>query len=123
MVLEVSSDLSSIIEMIIALLLAIIAYYNKQRTAAVLSPATQTTTATTIQPVTIPLTKRDTKLSDATIRWLTFDATPENKEKIMRQIVAAEEQKLAEYQIIFDGGYYNISYGQLIGSAGNPSGK
>jgi hypothetical protein len=59
-------------------------------------------------------------MSDSTKRWLTFDATEANKATILTQIEAAENAHKVEYQIVFDGGYYNIEYGLLKGSAGNP---
>jgi Zn-dependent protease with chaperone function len=55
--------------------------------------------------------------------WLTFDATPENKVIILKQVDAAESAGLWTYRVTFTGGYYVIENGQLISSAGNPSGK
>jgi hypothetical protein len=62
-------------------------------------------------------------MNDATIQWLTFDATPENKASILSQIAAAEAQHLATYRINFSGGYSDIEYGLVKGGSGNPSGK
>jgi hypothetical protein len=69
------------------------------------------------------LSERSWKMSDATRRWLTFDATPENYVKINQVIDGAEAAHLVSYQIVYNGGYYNIEYGLLKGGAGNPSGK
>ena len=69
------------------------------------------------------LPSRSWKMSPETRNWLTFDATPANAASINKQIDAAEEQHLTQYQITFDGGYYNIQYGLQYGGAGNPSGK
>lgn len=55
--------------------------------------------------------------------WATFDATPENKEMILKQIDAAESAGLWSFKVVFAGGYYYFENGQMIGSAGNPSGK
>jgi hypothetical protein len=63
------------------------------------------------------------QMDQGTIRWLTFDATPENKKIILDQIALHESLKETEYLIQFDGGYYQIEYGLLKGSSGNPSGK
>lgn len=88
------------------------------------------TTGTTKPPapetppvVAAPLPGRSYKMTDSVRQWLTFDATPENKEKILARIQEAESQQLVSYRIIFVGGYYDIEYGNLKGSAGNPSGK
>ena len=89
------------------------------------------TTGTTTTPpapetppvVPVPLPGRSYKMTDSVRQWLTFDATPENKEKILARIAEAESQQLDSYRIIFAGGYYDIEYGNLKGSAGNPSGK
>lgn len=83
----------------------------------------ETVTVSTPPPAEAPVAQPYKKMSDTTRQWLTFDATPENKEKILKQIEAAEAAQLYAYQITFDGGYYNIVGGILNGSAGNPSGK
>jgi len=69
------------------------------------------------------LPERTWKMTDATRRWLTFDATPENKEKILSQIADAESKQMVSYRIEFAGGYSDIEYGALVGGQGNPSGK
>jgi hypothetical protein len=88
----------------------------------VLKTGTTTTPPPELPPV-IPLPERSYKMTDSVRQWLTFDATPENKEKILARIAEAESQQLDSYRIIFAGGYYDIEYGNLKGSAGNPSGK
>lgn len=70
-----------------------------------------------------PVEQTYKKMTDSTKQWLTFDATPENKSKILEQIASAEEKQLYTYQIVFDGGFYNITGGILSGAAGNPAGK
>jgi len=55
--------------------------------------------------------------------WATFDATPENKELILKQIDAAENAGLWSFKVTFTGGYYKFENGQMIEGAGNPSGK
>lgn len=78
----------------------------------------------TPDPVVIPTDPAAyKKVDDATLRWLTFDATPENKAAIIAQVEAAEKQQLNPYMVRFDGGFYVIKDGILTSSAGNPSGK
>lgn len=86
-------------------------------------PVPEPVNAPTVIPPQTPLPERPYKCSEATRQWATFDATPENKVKILAQIDAAEVQKLYRYQVSFDGGFYVIEGGQIVSSAGNPSGK
>ena len=123
---EVTPDLTNIVEAIIAIILAIVAYYQNQKkneAVAQVAALTPGTVESKTPAVVNSLPERSWKMNDATRRWLTFDATPSNKIKIEQQIDAAELEHLTTYQIQFEGGYYNIEYGLLKGGAGNPSGK
>ena len=88
--------------------------------ASTTSTPTPAPEPTTTPPVTPPVT---TTYHLANREWLTFDATPENKAMIIKQIDAAEALNLYTYKVTFIGGYYIIENGQLVSSAGNPSGK
>ena len=96
---------------------------NKQKKDVVAAMDPSTPQAS--NPVIIASLPNSTwKMTDAMRRWLIFDATPENRATIEQQINGAEAQKLVKYRILFSGdGYYDIEYGALVGSKGNPSGK
>jgi uncharacterized membrane protein YraQ (UPF0718 family) len=106
--------------LVVALIAAIVVYIqNKQKNDSV-AAFDVTSTQSSNPEIVASLPERTWKMSDSTKRWLTFDATSENKATILSQIEAAENEHKVEYQIVFDGGYYNIEYGLLKGSAGNP---
>ena len=114
------SVIESLWALIIAVIAAVIAYLEKVKKDNAIAAFDVTSTQSSDPVIVASLPERTWKMNDSTKRWLTFDATPENKAKILAQIEAAENQHKVEYQIVFDGGYYNIEYGLLKGSAGNP---
>jgi hypothetical protein len=120
----------AILEAVIALALAIYAWW--QRSQAVTAKQELVTTVSAFTPGTpdakdptiiATLPERSWKMDSATLDWCLFDATPDNKALIMQQINTAEAQHLTHYQVRFQGGFYEIEYGLLKGGAGNPSGK
>lgn len=115
-----TTNVESIIAFIITLIAALYAWYqNRQKTETINAfiPGTEESqTPTTISK----LPDRTWKMSDSTKRWLTFDATPENKIAILNAVEEAENQKLTHYTIGYEGGYYEIEYGLLKGGSGNP---
>ena len=93
------------------------------QTATTVAALTSGTSESKDPAVIAALPERTWKMSDATKHWCIVDATTANAATILAQIDAAEAQKLTHYQVSFDGGYYIIDYGLLMGGAGNPSGK
>ena len=112
--------IESLWALVIAAIAAIVAYLEKVKKDNAIAAFDVTSVQSSDPAIVATLPERTWKMSDSTKRWLTFDATPENKAKILAQIEAAEHEHKVEYQIVFDGGYYNIEYGLLKGSAGNP---
>lgn len=112
-----------LITAIIALIFAVVAYLQNRQKNMVVNAMTPGTVEAKTPAIVATLPDRTWKMTDSVKEWLTFDATPENKVLILNQIAAAEASHLVAYQIHFTGGYYNIEYGYLKGSAGNPSGK
>ena len=108
-------------QLILAIVAAIIAYLKVKETATVKAAYDITSAESSDPKIIATLPERTWKMNDSTKQWLTFDATPENKASILFQIEQAENEHLVEYQIVFDGGYYNIEYGLLKGSSGNPN--
>ena len=86
---------SEFMALLTAILLAIIAWYNKQRTeSATVTAEATTATARTNAAMAVQTTTGVRKMDDSTKRWCTFDATPENKQTILDQIAAAEAENL-----------------------------
>ena len=128
-----TSNIDSILAFIAAVIAALIAWWqNRGKTSAEVQAATATAQVAALTPGTAESTSgtvvstlpaRSWKMSPATLQWITFDATPENKATIIAQVQAAEANHLIDYRIDFAGGYYLIQYGLQYGGAGNPSGK
>jgi hypothetical protein len=112
--------IESLWALVIAAIAALIAYLEKVKKDNAIAAYDVTSTQSSDPAIVASLPERTWKMSDSTKRWLTFDATEANKATILTQIEAAENEHKVEYQIVFDGGYYNIEYGLLKGSAGNP---
>jgi hypothetical protein len=106
--------------LVLALIAALIAYIEKRQKDTAIAAYDVTSTESSDPVVVASLPERTWKMTDSTKRWLTFDATEANKASILAQIDAAEAEHKTKYQITFSGGYYNIEYGLLNGSAGNP---
>jgi hypothetical protein len=113
----------AILEAVIALALAIYAWWQRSQAVTTVSAFTPGTPEAKDPAIIAKLPERSWKMDSATLDWCLFDATPDNKALIMQQINTAEAQHLTHYQVRFQGGFYEIEYGLLKGGAGNPSGK
>jgi hypothetical protein len=113
----------AILEAVIALALAIYAWWQRSQAVTTVSAFTPGTPEAKDPAIIAKLPERSWKMDSATLDWCLFDATPDNKALILQQINAAEAQRLTHYQVRFQGGFYEIEYGLLKGGAGNPSGK
>lgn len=111
---------TQVIAAVIAIAGAVFAWWEARQKTTIVQAFTADTPAANTPAVVATLPERSWKMSDSTKRWLTFDATPENKASILEQITKAEADRLTHYFIRFAGGYYEIEYGLLKGSAGNP---
>lgn len=128
-------ELTNLIEILITLAAAIIAYMQHRRANTATATATTATatamaaTATTSQvlsyfdptddtvtsaPPEVP--GRSYKMTDSTKRWLTFDHSPVEQESLLRQVAEAEEEKLDTYTITVPSAWYDIEYGLIKGS-------
>ena len=106
---------------LIGIITAVLQNKQKKDVVAAMDPVTPQAS----NPVIISSLPESTwKMTDTTRRWLIIDATPENRATIEQQIAEAEAKKLVKYRIRYSGdGWYDIEYGALVGSKGNPSGK
>jgi len=122
-------ELIQILEMLIALIAAIIAYWQKRQKdtavnetrqiVAFFDPKDETVTS---PPDQVPA--RSWKMQDDTRKWVLSGHDAANQAALLRQIEEAEGQQLLHYFLAFSdqgGGYYEIEYGLMKGSgAGGP---
>lgn len=118
------AELIQIFEMVIALVAAIIAYWQKRQKDQVEAEVRQVVAffdpedeAVTTPPEMVPA--RSWKMNDETRRWVLAGHDAINQANLLRQIEEAEEKRLVHYYLMFQdrgGGYYEIEYGLMKGS-------
>jgi hypothetical protein len=134
-------EVIQIIEMLAAIVVAIVAYWqHRQKTAA--DEATEEAVAgmnvakaqlseaeagrddvvsffdpgderVTEPPANVPA--RSWKMNDETKRWVNAGHSPDEQASLLKQIAEAEEQKKYHYFISVPGAFYEIEYGLLKG--------
>jgi len=117
-------ELVQIIEMIVALVMALIAYWQRtekieaknetRQVVAFFDPKDETVTT---PPEAVPA--RSWKMSDETRRWVLVGHDSINQANLLRHIEEAEKEKLMHYYLSYQdrgGGYYEIEYGLMKGS-------
>jgi hypothetical protein len=121
-------ELTNLIEILITLAAAFIAYlqHRKATTAtATATAATETTsqvlsyfdpTDDTVTSAPSEVPGRSYKMADSTKRWLTFDHSPIEQESLLRQVAEAEVERLDAYTITIPSAWYDIEYGLIKGS-------
>ena len=67
----------------------------------------------TVPPADIPA--RSWKMNDETKRWVTTGHSPDDQASLEKQIALAEEQRKYHYFISVPGSFYEIEYGLLKG--------
>ncbi len=135
------NELVQIFELLVALVAAIVAYWqHQQKSQAVeareeavvekeIAEAIQWTTesqknelvsffdpsddSVTKPPESVPA--RSWKMSDETKQWVTFNHKPDEQASLLKQIADAEEQKKMSYFISVPGCFYEIEYGLVKG--------
>ena len=134
-------ELIQIFEMLVALVAALVAYWqHRQKTQAleekeevlvekevaealqfaaesekdeVVSYFDPEDDKVTTPPDSVP--SRSWKMSDETKRWVTIGHTPEEQASLLRQIANAENEKKMQYFISVPTAYYEIEYGLVKG--------
>jgi len=118
--------IETMFSLLLAVLMAIIAWWKAQQKNDIVAfysdPIAVSDKSKAPMPVLLNVPARSWRMSESTLHWITFDATPENKVLIFKQVKDAEEQGLTRYRINYTGGYYDIEYGLQYGGSGNPSG-
>ena len=121
-------ELTNLIEILITLAAAFIAYVQHMRatkataetqqaqltTQQVLSYFDATDDTVTIAPPEVQ--GRSYKMDSSTKRWLTFDHSPIEQESLLRQVAEAEAKRLDKYTITVPSAWYDIEYGLIKGS-------
>jgi hypothetical protein len=121
-------ELTNLIEILITLAAAFIAFMQHRRATAATATATTATETTnkvlayfdptddtvTTAPSEVP--GRSYKMTDSTKRWLTFDHSPIEQESLLRQVTEAEAKRLDTYTITVPSAWYDIEYGLIKGS-------
>jgi len=113
-------ELIQILEMLIALIAAIIAYWQKRQKdtavnetrqiVAFFDPKDETVTS---PPDQVPA--RSWKMNDETKRWVLAGHSPDDQASLLKQIAEAEEQKKMRYIISVPNAFYEIEYGLVKG--------
>lgn len=123
-------DLVQILELLAALVAAIIAYWQhhkkkeaENRTGEVIAFFDPRDDTVTIPPAAVP--SRSWKMNSGTRQWVIAGHDPVTQGDLLRQIDAAEAQQLLRYYLTFPdrgGGFYEIEYGLMKGSGvGKPA--
>jgi hypothetical protein len=117
-------DLIQILEMLVAVAVAIIAYWQRrqkidaeQESSQVIAFFDPKDDSVTTPPPTVPA--RSWKMQDETRKWVLAGHDATNQGELLRQIEAAERQQLLHYFLTFNdrgGGFYEIEYGLMKGS-------
>ena len=120
-------ELTPIIELLIALAAAIIAFWQnrqkKQAQAETVQAQEQTTQVVSffdpqgtvsIPPPDIPA--RSWKMNDETRHWIIFDHSPEEQQSLLRQIAEAESAQRTSYILDVPSHWYLIEYGLIRSS-------
>jgi len=121
-------ELINLIEIVITLAAAFIAYLQHKKAATAIATATDATATTsqvlsyfdptddtvTTAPPEVP--GRSFRMTDSTKRWLTFDHSPIEQESLLRQVAEAEAERLDTYTITVPSAWYDIEYGLIKGS-------
>jgi hypothetical protein len=116
-----TTDLNSIIAAIIAIITMIYAWYQNRSKNTVIKAMTSGTVESQNAAVVLSLPTKSWTMNDETKEYITSDATPTNKARILAQVAAHEMNGDTHYRINFVGGYYVVDYGLVMSGVGNPS--
>ena len=106
--------LTEIIEMAIALLMAVIAYWQHRQKKEVVAFFDPTDSRVTTPPASVQ--SRSWKMDDATKQWLCAGHSAEEQASLLQQVAGAEALGKTSYFISVRSGYYEIEYGLIKGS-------
>ncbi|NYT17738.1 MAG: hypothetical protein GKC06_07015 [Methanomicrobiales archaeon] len=106
--------LTQVIEMAIALLMAVIAFWQHRRKQEVVAFFDPRDSGVTTPPASVP--SRSWTMDDATKQWLCAGHSPDEQASLLQQVADAEAQQKTSYIVSVPSGYYEIEYGLIRGS-------
>lgn len=117
-------DLIQILEALIAIAIALVAYWQRHQTLEAQNTTRQVIAfydpeddSVTTPPAPVPA--RSWTMHDGTRSWVISGHDAANRRELLRQIETAESQQLLRYFLMFHdrgGGFYAIEYGLMKGS-------
>jgi hypothetical protein len=128
---HMDSQIIQIMEMIAAVVAAVIAYWQRSQKIAAENESRQLVAffdpkdnSVTTPPASVPA--RSWKMNEETKRWVLQGHDALNQASLSKQIESAEVRQLLHYYLTYEdrgGGYYEIEYGLMKGSGvGDPPG-
>jgi hypothetical protein len=106
--------LTEIIEMTIALLMAVIAFWQHRQKQEVVAFFDPKDNGVTNPPASVQ--SRSWKMDNATKQWLCTGHSSEEQASLLQQVADAEARERTSYFISVPSGYYEIEYGLIKGS-------
>lgn len=117
-------QLIQIIEMFVALVAALVAYWQRTQTIEAKNETRQVVSffdpqdeTVTTPPGAVPA--RSWKMSEETRKWVLAGHDAMNQATLLRQVEEAEEKRQMHYYLTYQdrsGGFYEIEYGLMKGS-------
>jgi len=105
---------TQIIEMAIALVMAVIAFWQHRQKQEVVAFFDPKDTGVTTPPAPVP--SRSWQMDDATRQWLCTGYSADEQASLLQQVAEAEAQQKTSYVISVPSGSYEIEYGLIRGS-------
>jgi acyl-homoserine lactone acylase PvdQ len=114
-----TGNMDTIIAFLIALISAIIAWYQNREKNMIVQAYTPGTVESITPAVIAKLPERSWKMTDSTKRFLTFDCPVDVKADLLKQVAAAEASFLTDYEVNYPGGHSHVQYGLVYSGSGN----
>jgi hypothetical protein len=114
-----TGNLESIIAFIIAVIMAIYAWYQNSQKTMIVQAFTPGTRESITPAIVAKLPDRSWKMSEGTKHFLTMDCPADVKQDILRQVAAAEDVYLTDYEVNYPGGHSHVQYGLVYSGSGN----
>jgi hypothetical protein len=117
-------QLVQIIEMFVALVAALVAYWQRTQKIEAMNETQQVVSFFDPQDETVMtapnvVPARSWKMSDETRKWVLVGHDAMNQATLLQQVEEAEEKRLTHYYLTYQdrsGGFYEIEYGLMKGS-------
>jgi hypothetical protein len=106
--------IAHIIELAIALLMAVIAFWQNRQKGEVVAFFDPKDQSVVTPPSSVP--SRSWKMDDTTKTWLCAGHLPEEQASLLRQVADAEAKEKSSYFMSVPSGWYEIEYGLIKGS-------